>query len=103
MYTLVGIDKCFGSKDQASKYGKVSIDKYWQITMYRKVFRQLSINIYRQVVQRRREKLKPVQNGQVYDRTDTYKIVQPRVKTTIQNRIYVHFNTKKRRKKKGKN
>ena len=79
-------------------YKQILVDNYRQ----KSVFSQLCINIYRQVVQRRREKLKQVQNGQVYDRTDKYRIIQARVKT-IQNRIYRHFNRKKRSKKKGKN
>ena len=79
-------------------YKQILVDNYRQ----KSVFSQLCINIYRQVVQRRREKLKQVQNGQVYDRTDKYKIIQARV-NTIYNRIYRHFNRKKRRKKKSKN
>ena len=80
-------------------YKQILVDNYGQ----KSVFSQLCINIYRQVVQRRREKLKQVQNGQVYDRTDKYKIAQTRVKTIIQNRIYRHLNRKKRRRKKSKN
>ena len=80
-------------------YKQILVDNYRQ----KSVFSQLCINIYRQVVQRRREKLKQVQNGQVYDRTDKYKIAQTRVKTIIQNRIYRHLNRKKRRRKKSKN
>ena len=80
-------------------YKQILVDNYRQ----KSVFSQLCINIYRQVVQKRREKLKQVQNGQVYDRTDKYKTAQTRVKTIIQNRIYRHLNRKKRRRKKSKN
>ena len=76
-------------------YKQILVDIYGQ----KSVFSQLCIIIYRQVAQRRRERLKQVQNGQVYDRTDKYKIAQTRVKIIIQNRIHRHFNRKKKKEK----
>ena len=78
-------------------YKQILVDNYVQ----KRVFSQLCINIQTSSIEKT-GKVKQVQNGQVYDRTDKYKIIQARV-NTIYNRIYRHFNRKKRRKKKSKN
>ena len=71
-------------KFQTSKYGKLSIDKYWQTVMYRKIYiKQTYINMYRKV-QTRRKRFRQVQKGQVQNRLDT--IVQTRAER-VQNKI----------------